>query len=325
MRLRRTYRLGANIVQVYNGKHWVDLSIVLACLPTGLVGTKADSWSTCLIEFLAAPSEVHAEVRTISARLPDTMSDAETVLLPFQPRSFRDFMLFERHAINAARGFVREFMPKRHALVSGYERLTGRDFPYLRPTSLWYRQPIYYMGNALNIVSHEAEIKCPSFSCALDYELELGFVLKGELCNPTPKEAEKAIGGFVVLNDFSARDIQAAEMASGFGPQKSKHFITSISQTLVTADELIDCWPQLRGQVSINGKRAANPVCEHAQWSLGEVIAHAGRDERLHRGELFATGTLPGGSGIENGRLLQRGDVIEVGFDRIDTLKNSIV
>ena len=61
------------------------------------------------------------------------------------------------------------------------------------------------------------------------------------------------------------------------------------------------------------------------QWSLGEAIAHASRSEPLYPGEFFGSGTLPGGSGIETGRLLSVGDVIEIGIERIGSLKNIIV
>ena len=59
---------------------------------------------------------------------------------------------------------------------------------------------------------------------------EIGFVLARQLFNATADEAVDAIGAFVVLNDLSARDVQRAEMDSGFGPQKSKHCTTSLSR-----------------------------------------------------------------------------------------------
>ena len=75
----------------------------------------------------------------------------------------------------------------------------------------------------------------------------------------------------------------------------------------------------------LNGKLIAEPSTAGARWSLGEVLAHASRGEQLQAGELFGTGTLPGGSGIENGRLLAPGDVIELGIDGVGTLTNRIV
>jgi 2-keto-4-pentenoate hydratase/2-oxohepta-3-ene-1,7-dioic acid hydratase in catechol pathway len=234
-------------------------------------------------------------------------------------------MLYEAHAIAAARGFVQTFMPGAARFVAAYEALLRRDFPKLRPKPLWYRQPVYYLGNHLNIATDGEEIAIPSYTRALDYELELAFVLAHPLRDAAPEACEAAIGGFLVLNDFSARDVQLAEMESGFGPQKSKHFASAISHVVVTADEILPRWRDLKGFVRRNGVLLAEPATAGARWSLGEVLAHACRGEQLHPGELFATGTLPGGSGIETGHLLRRGDDIEIGIDGIATLANRIV
>jgi 2-keto-4-pentenoate hydratase/2-oxohepta-3-ene-1,7-dioic acid hydratase in catechol pathway len=234
-------------------------------------------------------------------------------------------MLYERHAVDAARGFVAKFWPRLSRAVRLYERVTRTPFPALRPKPLWYRQPIYYMGNHLAFATDGDAIAVPSFTRALDYELEIGCVLAHGLIDATPEEAEAAIGGFVILNDFSARDVQHQEMQSGFGPQKAKHFRNAISATVVTADEVLPHWRTLKGFVRINSELVAEPTSADPRWSLGEAIAHASRSERLYPGEFFGSGTLPGGSGIETGRLLAAGDVIEIGLDRIGSLTNRIV
>jgi 2-keto-4-pentenoate hydratase/2-oxohepta-3-ene-1,7-dioic acid hydratase in catechol pathway len=69
----------------------------------------------------------------------------------------------------------------------------------------------------------------------------------------------------------------------------------------------------------------AEPASADARWSLGEVLAHTSRSERLHPGEFFGSGTLPGGCGIETGRLLAVGDHIEIGIEHIGSLSNRIV
>jgi 2-keto-4-pentenoate hydratase/2-oxohepta-3-ene-1,7-dioic acid hydratase in catechol pathway len=255
---------------------------------------------------------------------PEATPDSD-VVIPFEPRSFRDFMLFEAHAVAAARGFVHRFMPGAGRLVGAYETLTRATFPKLKPHALWYRQPIYYLGNHLTIATDGDDIHTPSYTRALDYELELAFVLARPLRDATPESAEAAIGGFVVLNDFSARDVQADEMASGFGPQKAKHFASAISKVVVTADEVLPRWRTLSASVLLNGQQITETSTAGARWSLGEVVAHAARGEQLHPGELFGSGTLPGGSGIETGRLLMRGDLIEIGIEGIGTLSNRIV
>jgi len=246
-------------------------------------------------------------------------------LLPFQPLSFRDFMLFERHAIDAARGWARRFAPRAFPVARVYEALTGRDFPAFRPAPLYYRQPIYYMGNALSFVPSGTPVAAPRYSQALDYELELGFVLAKPLYNATPQEAEEAIGAFVVLNDFSARDLQRAEMQSGFGPQKAKHFLSSLSETAVTKDEVLPRLSSLKATVEINGERVAETSFAGLRYSLGEALAFVSQDEPLFAGELFGTGTPPAGSGMETGRWLKVGDRLRLVIEGVGEIAHEIV
>jgi 2-keto-4-pentenoate hydratase/2-oxohepta-3-ene-1,7-dioic acid hydratase in catechol pathway len=246
-------------------------------------------------------------------------------LLPFQPVSFRDCLLYEKHNIDAARGLVRRFHPVQYRVAAGLEKITGRPFPLFKPSSLFYRQPIYYMSNHLSFVPSGTPIRPPAYSRALDYELEIGFVLAAPLFDATPEEAVTAIGAFVLLNDFSARDVQRAEMASGFGPQKAKHFASSISATAVTADEILPRINDLAGAVAINGHTVSTVSSAGMRWSLGEVLAHASRGEQLHPGELFGTGTLPGGSGMETGNWLRPGDTLTLTLDHIGEVEHSII
>lgn len=246
------------------------------------------------------------------------------VVLPFQPLSFRDFMLFEQHNIDASRGYSRRFLPAVSRLAAAAERVTRRPFRPFRPAALWYRQPIYYMSNAMTFVPSGVPIAFPRYSRALDYELELGFVLKAPLRDATPAEAELAIGAFVVLCDFSARDVQIAEMRSGFGPQKAKHFAGSLSQTAALAGSSLPAWRDLRATVRINGDLVARPTADTARYSPGEVLAHASASESLYPGELFGTGTFVGGSGMECERWLQPGDVLELEIEGVGRIEHPI-
>jgi 2-keto-4-pentenoate hydratase/2-oxohepta-3-ene-1,7-dioic acid hydratase in catechol pathway len=97
-----------------------------------------------------------------------------------------------------------------------------------------------------------------------------------------------------------------------------------MSAVVVSADEILPRWPELHGSVRHNGALVCECAATDARWSLGEVLAHASRGEQLLPGELFGTGTLPGGSGIEHGRLLERGDTITLAIDGIGTLSNRI-
>ncbi len=330
MKLRRVMERGGEhggdgarpVVQIAVDGGWIDVARALAALKRA--PQEAALWSRDTIALLGAPADVRASVAETARGLTPETEAGRVPLLPFAPLSFRDFMLYERHAIDAARGFVRTFMPRAWPIVRGWEAVLGAPFPALRPHALWYRQPIYYMGNPLTFVSDGDAVAVPPYSRALDYELELGFVLAKPLFNATPDEAEAAIGGFVVVNDFSARDVQHAEMRSGFGPQKAKHFANAMARVLVSADEILPRWRDLKGFVRHNGRLISEPSSAGAKWSLGEALAHVSRAEPLAPGELFATGTLPGGSGIETGALLQAGDTIEIGITDVGTLTNRI-
>ena len=324
MNLRRI-KAGDDLhVELLAPQGWVAIAKCLAKLGQP-APDRARVLATDLIALLAAPADLRAAITETAAQIEPAPTTDTRAVLPFEPRSFRDFMLYESHAIAAARGFVRTQMPAAFHVVRAYEALTGRTFPRLKPHALWHRQPIYYMSNHLTFATDGEPVAIPSYARTLDYELELGFVLARPVRDASPETAEAASGGFVVLNDFSARDVQLAEMASGFGPQKSKHFRSAMSNVVVTADEILPRWHTLKGSVRLNGALICEPPTGGARWSLGEVLAHASRSEQLSPGELFGSGTLPGGSGIETGHELNRGDVIEIGIEGIATLSNPIV
>jgi 2-keto-4-pentenoate hydratase/2-oxohepta-3-ene-1,7-dioic acid hydratase in catechol pathway len=325
MKLRRVWDGESPAVEIGVAGGWVDAARALRAVSPALAEADIAQWSRDTIALLGAPGDIRLRLAEAAAALSPEQALSRTNLLPFEPRSFRDFMLYERHAIDAARGFVRRFLPGTARIVQAYESLLKPPFPKLKPHPLWYRQPIYYMGNHLAFAGDGEAIEIPSYSKALDYELELGFVLACGLFNATPQEAEAAIGGFVVINDFSARDVQLDEMRSGFGPQKSKHFRNGMSGVVISADEILPRWRDLDGSVRINGKLAVETTTAGPRWTLGQALAHASRSERLYAGELFATGTLPGGCGIETGRLLAPGDTIELKIDGVGALTNRIV
>ncbi|MEU6581296.1 fumarylacetoacetate hydrolase family protein [Nocardia sp. NPDC046763] len=252
------------------------------------------------------------------------LADGATVL-PVCPASFRDFMLYEKHAVDAARGMARRFLPAGYRLGQAFETLTRRTFPAYRPHRLWYAQPIYYLSNALTIVPSGVPIAPPAYSRALDFELELGVVLGAPLRDASPEQALAAVAAVVVVNDFSARDVQLAEMRSGFGPQKSKHFVSSMSATAVAGAAVANRLDRLTATVAINGETVSRTGTEGMRFSLGEAIAHVSRSEQLYPGELLATGTLPGGSGMEVGRWLAPGDELRLEIDGIGVIEHRIL
>jgi 2-keto-4-pentenoate hydratase/2-oxohepta-3-ene-1,7-dioic acid hydratase in catechol pathway len=325
MRLRRRLTESGPRVEAASGSgDWLALDAVRR-LPELMAdhGVAGDGASDALPVLQLGPSGWKALAAELAATPSQPPPDGP-LLTPFAPRSFRDFMLYEQHAIDAARGLARRFLPAAYRLARIVEAMTRRPFPAFRPHRLWYAQPIYYFGNHLNFLADGEEIPWPSYASALDYELELGAALAHPLRDASPQEAEAAIGGFVVLNDLSVRNVQLAEMRSGFGPQKSKHFASAMSAEIVTADEILPRQNALTGGVSINGRQIARCSTQNPGYTLAEAIAFASKDETLHAGELFGSGTLPGGSGMETGAWLQPGDRLTMVIDGVGDISATV-
>lgn len=285
----------------------------------GIEVDQAGQWTA----LSAMPQAVREQLAWLSPLAPDA-AEAGAPALPFSPRSFRDCMLFEQHWIQSSRGYARRFMPVAYRMARLVEIVSGRPFPAFKPHALAHRQPIYYFGNHLTFVPSGTPVRAPSYSKVLDYELELGLVLSQPLFNATPEQAVAAIGGFVVVNDWTARDVQRLEMQSGMGPQKSKHFISSMSATLVTADEVLPRIGALSAWVELNGRVVSRTSTQGMLFSLGELLAHLSCGERLQAGELIATGTLPHGCGMENGHWVKPGDVLRLGIDGVGEVEHRI-
>jgi len=308
---------GKSCIQIASEDGWVNIDQIVAAQP------KMKRFCGSILDILKASKEQRSNLSKAALDIPTDVQHPDKLLMPFQPLSYRDFMIYEHHAVNAARGFAKRYI-QAYPLTKLYEKITGRPFPAFRPKPLWYRQPIYYMGNHLAFVPDGSTIPFPDYCDTLDYELELGFVLAKPLLNASPAEAEEAIGGFVIFNDLSVRNVQIAEMNSGFGPQKSKHFCNIIGSEVVTPEEVISNWQSLKGEVRINGRTVAEVSSNSPKYSLGEMLAHASKGEQLFPGEFFGTGTLPGGCGMENGYTLNPNDQLELVLHTIGSLKSKV-
>ena len=245
-------------------------------------------------------------------------------IMPFQPTAYRDFSLYEQHAFNSAMGFVQKYMPRLFPTATLYQKIFGKPLPRLRPKKIYYKHPIYYLGNHLNFISHGDSINIPSYTKELDYELELAAVITKPLKNASIEEVTEAIGGFMILNDFSARDVQIAEMSSGFGPMKAKNFGNAISAVVAHKSQLIDQIDQLSVKVWINHQLIVESTTQGALFSIQEAIAYASWEEQLHSGEIFGFGTIPKCTGIENGRMLSSGDEITLEVEGVGRLTNYV-
>ena len=245
--------------------------------------------------------------------------DDVSVLIPLMPASCRDFMLSEDHVINASRGYVKRYMPLVYKITAIYEMIIRKPFPAFKPDKYWYKAPICYFGNHLNFSCDNIAVTFPDYCEGADYELELGVFLKKSIKNATIEEAREAIGGFVIFNDLSMRGIQVKEMNSGFGPQKAKSFGNMISAMVVTPESVGD-YNNLKAGISINGQEVVSTSTAGMHYDIAEAIAYASKGEQLHPGEFFGSGTLPGGSGMENGHWIKAGDEVEFTIETLGSL-----
>jgi fumarylacetoacetate (FAA) hydrolase len=207
-----------------------------------------------------------------------------------QPPSVRDFYAFEQH-VATARGS------------------RGLEVP-----QEWYEIPVFYFSNPAAIYGPGDEIPKPPETNELDYELEVAAIigLAGE------------IGGFTVMNDWSARDLQRLEMKVGLGPAKGKDFATSLGPVVVTPDEFDGSGGTMVARV--NGEERSRGELGDMQFSWAAIVEQAARNTKLLPGDVLGSGTVGSGCILEHGdgRWLQRGDVVELEVEGIGVLRNTV-
>ncbi len=298
--------------------------VLLDGVPT-LAVREGDSWVPLdgdLVPLLAGGLEAIAAARMTNVSGEITLAP----LLPFQPCLMRAFATSERHWTQSARGHVRRNMPWAVPLIGAYEKVARRPFPPLAPGKLFYEQPSFYIGNHLTFVPDGAEAPWPAYTQALDFEIELAAIVVKPLRDATAEQAASAIGGFVVVNDLSARDVQWREAREGlFGPvSKTKTFASAMSAEVVTADEILPRARQLSAQVRVNGELWSATDTGDQRWSFEEMVASASVGEDVHPGELFSAGTLHDGCSLEIGRWLSPGDELELAIEGVGSVRNRI-
>ena len=218
------------------------------------------------------------------------LADVELRPPVLRPPSIRDFMAFEAH-VASARG------------------LQGREVP-----PEWYDVPVFYFSNPAAIFGPDEDVPYPEGTTELDYELECAAIIG----------AEGAIGGFTIMNDWSARDLQRVEMRVGLGPAKGKDFATSLGPVVVTPDEFDGTSGAMVARV--NGEERSRGDLGDLHYTWARLVEQAARNTKLLPGDVIGSGTVGTGCILEHGdgRWLQRGDVVELEIEGIGVLRNRI-
>ncbi len=250
----------------------------------------------------------------------DAMLDpADLVFGPpiLEPPSFRDFYAFEQH-------------------VGTMWRRRDQPIP-----EAWYRIPVFYFSNTSEMRGPGDPVWAPRGSSELDFELEVCALVDTPARDLAADRAEEVIGGYTILNDWSARDLQREETTVRLGPAKGKDFASTIGPWLVTPDELADArMPGSTGYelameadvVTADGRcvEVSRGRWSSAQFSFGRMVERASADVRLRPGDLVGSGTVGGGCLLEVkdatlGRWLEPGDEVVLRIERLGELRSPVV
>ena len=203
-----------------------------------------------------------------------------------------------------------------------HEEATKAGFSH--PVMPW----IVFFQNTDAIIGPDAPVIYPEhLTQELDYELELAVVLKKAGKHFTPEEAPAYIGGYVIFNDVTARDIQRREMKSGvFSFCKGIDTFCPLGPWIVTADEIPDPH-NLAMELRVNGEPRQRSHSSKMSVTIPEILAHYS-PMGYSAGDVVSTGTVSGVaafSGDPKAWYLKPGDVMECEIEKIGVLRNPVI
>lgn len=257
------------------------------------------------------------EVRRLAATAGDAVPLSDVRLLPpLEPASVRDFVAFEEHVEGVRQA------------VEGKAEVP----------EAWYDAPTFYFTNPHTVLGPGEPVGFPSASAARDFELEVAVVIGSAGSSLTLEEAESAIFGYTIMNDWSARDVQGREMQVGLGPAKGKDFGTSLGPWIVTADEMTphlddDGFLDLHCTAEVNGVVVGEDLLSNMAWTFPAMVSYASRDSRVRPGDVLGSGTVGHGGclaelwgrrGRQDPPALQDGDRVDLHVQVIGTLSTTI-
>ena len=241
--------------------------------------------------------------------------DQVRLLAPIQPPTMRDFSVFEQHI----EGVIKDANPQ--ATVP----------------PVWYESPFCYFTNPHALTGPGDEISVPPGCGRLDLELEVAAVIGRAGRDLTPEEAAEYFAGYTIFNDWSARDLQMAEMRLGLGMCKGKDFANTLGPWVVTPDELEAFRDgdrfDLELRAEVNGIALGSDTLANMAWSFSELVSYASRGTWVRPGDVLGSGTCGNGCLLElwgrRGRdfhpPLGPGDVVSLRVEGIGTLTNTVV
>lgn len=282
---------------------------------------------TTLLELLQLGPSGIAALRVAFTQI-TTMSTADIQAIPALAWQLRDVTL--RTPIPNP-PTIRDFMAFEQHIKSAWQR-QGID-----KIQQWYEFPVFYFSNTAALFGTDEPVPYPHLSQALDFEFEMAAVIGQEGKDIPAAEASNYIAGYMIMNDWSARDLQMQEMKVSLGPAKGKDFATSLGPWLLTKEELDDRRVgegaeerfDLAMTARINGETRSNDNFKNIYYSFSQMIERASQHVRLRPGDILGSGTCGTGCILELGTQiqpwLQPGDVVELEIERLGVLRNTLV
>ncbi|MFG1681226.1 fumarylacetoacetate hydrolase family protein [Nonomuraea sp. NPDC049269] len=239
------------------------------------------------------------------------------LLAPFQPPTVRDFVAFEEHVEG-----VRKHVDGRAGVPDA-----------------WYDAPAFYFTNPYAVIGPHDDVPVPPGCQDFDFELEVAAVIGRAGRDLTPEAAREHIAGYLIMNDWSARDLQSREMQVNLGPAKGKDTATTLGPWLVTADELApyrdtDGFLRLALTVTVNGAEVGRDLLSNMGWPFEDLVAYASRGTWVRPGDVLGSGTCGNGGclaelwglrGRQDPPPLRPGDVVEIAVEGIGAIRNTVV
>jgi len=186
-------------------------------------------------------------------------------------------------------------------------------------------EPIVFSKAPNSLSGPNDDVHVPRGSTKTDWEVELGVVV-GSRCRYLDDEqsANRAIAGYVVVNDVSERSFQL-ERGGQWGKGKSAETFTPCGPVLVTPDELPDL-TSLAMWLDVNGERRQTGSTATMLFGPAFLVHYLSQFMVLEPGDLICTGTPPGvGMSYDPPVFLRAGDVVELGIDGLGSQRQSVV
>jgi fumarylacetoacetate (FAA) hydrolase len=239
-----------------------------------------------------------------------------TLLAPIpRPPSMRDGYAFRQHVETARKNRGLEMIPE------------------------FDQFPVFYFTNHQAVVGPgPVEVRERHLE-RLDFELEAAIVVGRAGSDLTVKQADEAIFGLTIMNDWSARALQMDEMKLSLGPAKGKDFATSLGPWLVTVDELAARTVggeagrrfDLEMRAFVNGKQVSRGNLKDMTWTFAQILERASYGVTLYPGDVVGSGTCGtgcflelNGSKITNDQWLRPGDTVALEIDGLGRLENVV-